>query len=53
VGKFFNVDKWSDLPKISPTFQLYNQQGEEKSAGTPQVGDFRMPVAFFILIYIY
>lgn len=40
VQKLFDVNKWSDLPGISSTFQLYNAQGEKKLAKKPEVGDF-------------
>lgn len=39
VTKLFDVDRWSDLPGITATFELYDANGRRKPAGTPAVSD--------------
>jgi hypothetical protein len=38
--KLFAVDRWSDLPGINSTFQLFDAAGNKSGAGRPEVGDF-------------
>ncbi len=40
IKKLFNVNRWSRLPGISSTFQLYNRGGEGKDTVMVQVGDY-------------
>lgn len=40
VEKLFQVNRWSDLPGISSTFQLYSPEGVALPAGKPKVGDY-------------
>lgn len=39
VEKLFDVDRWSDLPGISSTFELHDRRGDRKVGGQPEVGD--------------
>lgn len=39
-GKLFNVNKWSDLPGITSTFELHDDQGVRSYAKKPEVGYF-------------
>ncbi|PIQ22470.1 MAG: hypothetical protein COW65_02990 [Cytophagales bacterium CG18_big_fil_WC_8_21_14_2_50_42_9] len=38
--KLFDVNKWSDLPGISSTFERHNPDGQKAETPAPQVGDF-------------
>jgi len=38
--KLFDVNKWTDLPGISSTFELHNPAGEKIETPAPKVGDF-------------
>ncbi|MBK6264056.1 hypothetical protein JKA74_03320 [Marivirga sp. S37H4] len=38
--KLFNVNRWTRLPGISSTFQLYNRRGEGKDTVKVQVNDY-------------
>lgn len=38
--KLFDVNKWSDLPGLTSTFELYNSTGELAGEREPQKGDF-------------
>ena len=40
VEKLFDVNRWSDMPGITSTFQLYDGNGVEKRSTKPQVNDF-------------
>lgn len=40
VEKLFDVNRWSDMPGITSTFQMYDADGREKHAAKPQVNDF-------------
>ncbi len=39
-AKLFNVNRWSDMPGITSSFQLCNELGEKKQATQPLVGDY-------------
>jgi hypothetical protein len=39
-GKLFDVDKWSGLPGINSTFELYDAAGRKAAAPHPREGDF-------------
>jgi hypothetical protein len=39
VEKLFDVEKWSKLPGIASTFELYGKDGAKKSSKKPAVGD--------------
>lgn len=38
--KLFNINKWSKLPGISSSFQLYNAQGQKKLIGIAETYDY-------------
>jgi len=38
--KLFNVNRWSQLPGLSSTFQLYNSLGEKIHALKPDIGNY-------------
>ena len=38
--KLFEVDRWSDLPGINSTFQVFDAAGNKSGAGKPVVGDY-------------
>ncbi|MDB5263494.1 MAG: hypothetical protein JWQ14_2777 [Adhaeribacter sp.] len=38
--KLFGINKWSDLPGINSTFELFDAAGNKSRATIPQVGDF-------------
>lgn len=38
--KLFNVNRWSQLPGLSSTFQLYNSLGEKIHALKPEIGNY-------------
>ena len=40
VEKLFDVERWTDLPGITATFELYDQHGMRKAGGPPAIGDF-------------
>jgi hypothetical protein len=40
VEKLFNVEKWSLLPGITSTFELFDKRGVRKNSGRLEVGDF-------------
>jgi hypothetical protein len=39
-NKLFSVDRWTDLPGINSTFQLFDASGNKAGARKPQIGDF-------------
>lgn len=38
--KLFHVNKWSELPGISSAFTVYTAEGNKKSSGIPEEGEF-------------
>ncbi len=40
VEKLFDVNQWSNMPGITSTFQLHDENGNEKDARRPEVNDF-------------
>src|SRR5690554_3846211 len=40
VEKLFDVNRWSNMPGITSTFQMYDADGVEKHATKPQANDF-------------
>lgn len=38
--KLFNVNKWSELPGLSSSFQLYSSRGEKIYALKPEIGNY-------------
>ena len=38
--KLFNVNKWSDLPGLTSTFELYTSSGEKAGNREPKKGDY-------------
>ena len=38
--KLFNINKWSKLPGITSSFQLYNAQGQKKLIGIAETNDY-------------
>ena len=38
--RLFNVDRWSKLPGVTSTFELFDDKGQRKKSGPPRVGDF-------------
>ncbi|WP_017731029.1 hypothetical protein [Nafulsella turpanensis] len=39
-AKLFNVNKWSDLPGLTSTFELYTSSGKPAGDREPQKGDY-------------
>lgn len=40
IEKLFDVNRWSDLPGFTSTFQLHDASGVEKDAKMPEVNDY-------------